>query len=506
MLTISAKSVPVFERMIANPDPAELRELARHHERTTQFGSASYVTKFKSRGAADTRTTVDGQVTDADIQMIEEVKAYLQDQEVIQLDGLMGMSTGMGSLHCRLYVTREYARLALLLQSSLYPTPTPEAEPDFITIDVPEWPGGRSIIVDTNEGVTYVLGSDYYGEIKKSFLRQTMYRAKQEGQLGLHAGSKVVVAKSALDGQLKESGILFFGLSGTGKTSLTCHSFDLDESAGEYVRVRQDDVVILASDGFCKGTEGGGFYIKTDALNPEDQGALYGSAVSPRALFENVWVEEDGTVDFYSEELTSNGRAVVPIDAVLNTDDTIDVERVTHIYFITRNPLMPAVCRLDSRQAAVAFMLGESIKTSAADPSAKGEPVRSVGTNPFIVGPKGEEGRVFYEILLANPGMRSYILNTGKIGEGEDALKIKLSDTVGILRAIAREQVDWIHDDASGLEVPATVPGVDTAKFRLADNFEAGELVLRLAELRQERVAWLAQFDGFPAELAEAVY
>lgn len=506
MLTISAKSVPSFERIIANPEPDELRDLARHHERTTQFGSASYVTKFRSRGAADTRTTVDGQVTDADLQTIEEVKAYLQDQEVIQLDGLMGMSTGMGSLHCRLYVTREYARLALLLQSSIYPISTPTDEPDFITVDVPEWPGGRSIIVDTNEGVTYVLGTDYYGEIKKSFLRQTMYRAKQEGQLGLHAGSKVVVAKSAVDGQLKESGLLFFGLSGTGKTSLTCHSFDLDESAGEYVRVRQDDVVILAPDGFCKGTEGGGFYIKTDGLNPEDQGALFGSAVSPRALFENVWVEKDGTVDFYNEELTSNGRAVVPIDAVLNTDDTIDVERVTHIHFITRNPLMPAVCRLDSGQAAVAFMLGESIKTSAADPSAKGEPVRSVGTNPFIVGSKGEEGKIFHEILEANPGMRSYVLNTGKIGEGEGALKIKLSDTVCILRAIAREEIDWIRDGASGLEIPAAVPGVDPAKFRLAENFEPDELAGKLAELRLERVGWLARFDGFPAELAEVVY
>jgi len=277
---------------------------------------------------------------------------------------------------------------------------------------------------------------------------------------------------------------------------------------GLLVRVRQDDVVLMNRDAFCKGTEGGGFYIKTDGLNPRDQKALYDAATSPRAILENVRVEEDGAVDFYDDGLTSNGRAVVPRDEVLNTDDTIDVEEITHVFFITRNPLVPAVARLTAEQAAVAFMLGESIKTSAADPDAKGEPVRSVGTNPFIVGPKGREGEIFHDILAENPQLHCFILNTGRIGEGERAEEIRIGDTVGILRALGREQVTWQADPASGLEIPeaGSVPGVADSLFRLADHYAEPELAERLAELRDERAAWLDRFPRFPDELREAVY
>ena len=289
---------------------------------------------------------------------------------------------------------------------------------------------------------------------------------------------------------------------------ITLTGIDLDVAEGEHVRVRQDDVVLLNRDAFCKGTEGGGFYIKTDSLDPSDQKALYDAATSPRAILENVHVAEDGSVDFCDDALTSNGRAVVPIDEVLNTDGTIDVEAITHVFFITRNPLVPAVARLTAEQAAVAFMLGESIKTSAADPDAKGEPVRSVGTNPFIVGPKGREGEIFHDILAENPQLHCFILNTGRIGEADAAETIRIGDTVGILRALAREQVEWEDDPASGLEIPAagTVPGVSDSLFRLTGHFGEAELAGRLTELRSERTAWLDRFPRFPDELREAVY
>lgn len=506
-MTIPTQAPPKSRRILDNPSREELREMASGDERTTEFGSPAYTTGHRARSAADTRTTVDGEVTGEDTARIEEVREYLADRELIRVDRRMGEESGFGSLHCRLYVTRPYARLALMFEASLEPTPDPGGEPHFLTIDVPEWPHGKHILVDPEAGVTYVLGSDYYGEIKKSFLRQAMYRAKQRGWLGLHAGSKLVRARTT-EGDLTEKGLLFFGLSGTGKTSLTCHDFDLDRSAGELVRVRQDDVVLLDRKGFCKGTEGGGFYIKTDGLDPEDQAALYGAAVSPRAILENVWVEEDGSVDFHDDRLTSNGRAVVPIDEVRNTDDTIDVERITHVFFITRNPLVPALARLDADQAGVAFMLGESIKTSAADPNASGEPVREVGTNPFIVGPKGREGEIFHGILEENPELHCFLLNTGRIGRDGEAEEIRLIDTVAILRALCRDAVRWQADPASGLEIPApgTVPGVSDSKFRLAGHYGEAELEERLEGLRRERRAWLERFPAFPEDLREAVY
>jgi phosphoenolpyruvate carboxykinase (ATP) len=81
--------------------------------------------------------------------------------------------------------------------------------------------------VDHTEWTTFVLGSDYYGEIKKAFLRMTMYRGKLAGVLGLHAGSKRLLARSSVTQQVRPYGMLLFGLSGTGKTSL-CDKLAVD--------------------------------------------------------------------------------------------------------------------------------------------------------------------------------------------------------------------------------------------------------------------------------------
>lgn len=496
---------PTALELFDNPSEEKLRELARHHERTTEFGSPSYVTEVRSRSAKLTRNTVDGGITEADHRTIREVRQFLKDRHLIRVDRTMGAGSPEDVYACRLYVTRPYARLALMFQASLLPPRADKrGDPDLITVDVPDWPGERAILVDPDEGITYVLKSDYYGEVKKSFLRMTMYRAKQEGNLGLHAGSKAVRARDARSGRIAAHGCLFFGLSGTGKTSLTCHDFDL--TGQEAVTIRQDDVVVLRPDGYAEGTEGGGFYIKTERLSPKDQAALYEACTAPRAILENVWTEDDGRVDFDNTELTGNGRAIVRIDDVRNTDGEIDLEQADLIFFITRNPLVPAVGRLTREQAAVAFMLGESIKTSAADPNAKGEPVREVGTNPFIVGPRGEEGNIFHGILSQNPATQCFLLNTGKLGEGTRAAKITLLDTVAILRAIARNAVDWTRDPVMGFDVPRSVDGVDDRKFTVAEFYSAGELEERLRALRAERREWLDRFDAFDEALRRACY
>lgn len=496
---------PLALELLDNPSEQELRELARHDERTTEFGSPCYVTKVRARSAKLTRNTVDGEVTEADRRTLRQVHEYLKDQHLIRVDRTMGAGSPEDVYACRLYVTRRYARLALMFQASLLPPRADKrGDPDLITVDVPDWPGERAILVDPDEGITYVLNSDYYGEVKKAFLRMTMHRAKQAGNLGLHAGSKEVRARNARSGAIEPHGCLFFGLSGTGKTSLTCHDFGLTGDEG--VKIRQDDVIVLRPDGYAEGTEGGGFYIKTERLSREDQAALYDACTAPRAILENVWVDDGGRVDFDNTELTGNGRAIVRIDDVRNTDGRIDLERADLIFFITRNPLVPAVGRLTREQAAVAFMLGESIKTSAADPNAKGEPVREVGTNPFIVGPPGEEGNIFYGIVSQNPATRCFLLNTGKMGEGRGAAKITLLDTVAILRAIARNAVEWVRDPAMGFEVPRSVDGVDDRKFRVSEFYSASDLEDRLRLLRAERREWLERFDAFDEALRRACY
>lgn len=499
------KRYPEAREILNNPSEEVLRELAGHDERTTEFGSAAYVTRVRARSAALTRNTVDRQVTEKDLETIRQVREFLRKRELVRVDRRMCAEPAEEAYSCRLYVTRPFARLALMFHASLFPPDRAgKGPPDFITVDVPEWPGERAILVDPDEGITYILNSDYYGEVKKSFLRTTMYRAKQEGNLGLHAGSKEACARSARTGKIEHHGCLFFGLSGTGKTSLTCHSFGLQDEEG--VTIRQDDVVLLRPDGYARGTEGGGFYIKTEKLSPEDQEALYVACTSPRAILENVWVEEDGRVDFDNTELTANGRAIVRIHDVKNTDGRIDLEQADLIFFITRNSLVPAVVRLTREQAAVAFMLGESIKTSAADPNAKGEPVREVGTNPFIVGPPGEEGNIFYDIIAQNPATKCFLLNTGKVGEGANATKVTLLDTVAVLRAVCRDAIDWVFDPLMQFEVPKAVEGVDRRKLQLGAFFGANELDERVRELRGERREWLDRFPAFRPRLKGACY
>lgn len=493
-----------FAKILNNPSSAKLRELATKDETTTEYGSASYVTKYRSRAAQFTRTTFEGTVTEDDLRTLEEVKRFAQKLEMIQLDRVLGQAENQ--MHCRLLVSKPFARLGYMFSCSLGELKSEESNPDFVTVDIPEYPGERRILVDPISGITYVLGSDYYGEIKKSFLRQFMFSWKQSGALGLHAGSKEVWAKSAKSDEIKRKGLLFFGLSGTGKTSLTCHEYNLDSEAGERIKVRQDDVVALLPNSFCVGSEPEGFYIKTEGLDPEDQKALYQAATSPRAIFENVWVEKDGKVDFFNTELTGNGRAIAKRREVMFTDDSIDMPSTDMLFFITRNPLVPAVARLNKEQAVAAFMLGESVKTSAADPNAKGEPVREVGTNPFIVGDRAFEGHRLQEILDQNPKIQSFLLNTGKLGVGESARKIKILETVAIIREICRDAVEWRKDPISSLEIPEAIEGVNSEVFDLSRWYSEEDLQVALIDLREQRRKWLEQFDNLGEEIIENVY
>lgn len=490
----SASELPdpsTADHIVFNPSLEKLRQMARSDERTTEFDSPSYVSRERSRNADRTTTAVDTRFEEQDFAYIDAAIEATTERQFICLDRQVGAHPEL-SFVCRYFVPVEYARIAYAWAKLLEPA-TGDVSPDFITVQVPDH-DEVAIRVLPDAGFTAVLGSDYTGEAKKSFLRLFMYEAKQQGGLGLHAGSKRVV----LDENDEAVGQLFLGLSATGKSTLTCHGLDLE--APERAELVQDDVCALLPDGAIAGSEGKGLYIKTIGLADDEQPALYEAATAPDAVFENVDVASDGTVDFDSDRYTANSRAVVDRDDVPGTAEGIDLEEVDQVFFITRNPLMPPVAKLTPTEGAAAFMLGESIQTSAGDPDRAGESIRVVGTNPFIIGAPAEEGNRFRE-LIADLDVDCYILNTGTVGGTAD---IGVADTVAIVRSIARGDVGWTDDDTTGLTIPSSVPGLDMDRFDVGTIVEDHEE--RLAELTEERAEYLAGFDGLDQAIIDAVY
>jgi phosphoenolpyruvate carboxykinase (ATP) len=481
--------------VVYDPSPEWLRERARPEEATTEFGSAAYVSDQRSRRADRTRNAVDDAFRQADYDRVNDALAAARSREMVCLDRRVGRHPDH-SYVCRYYVPVEYSRIALAVARLFEPAPA-GAEPKFLTVQVPdrEEPAVRVL---PEAGLTAVLGSDYTGEAKKSFLRLFMFRAKRAGGLGLHAGSKRV--RLATDDGLETVGQLFLGLSATGKSTLTAHGLRLEDP--EDAVMLQDDVCALLPDGAVAGSEGNGLYVKTIGLDREEQPALYDAATHELAVLENVAVAEDDAVDFDSDVHTSNARAVIGRDHLDSAAEAVDLDGVDQVFFITRNPLMPPVARLSADEAAAAFTLGESIETSAGDPSRAGESVRVVGTNPFIVGSEGAEGNRFRE-LIERLDVEPYVLNTGHVGTGDAAEDIGVETSVTILRELARGTVTWTDDEATGLTVPADVPGLDLERFDVAavDDHER-----QLCELRAERRAYLASFDDLDEDIVDAVY
>ncbi|MBN1165038.1 MAG: phosphoenolpyruvate carboxykinase (ATP) [Candidatus Krumholzibacteriota bacterium] len=426
----------------------------------TRRGSPAFVSRITSRSAPQTEIFF-GLPDERQAGIMEAAAAYLEERlqegmSLLFMDKMMGLHDGH-THHCRTVLTPDYARLLVMWNRLVFDLP-PQGrghEPQQVQIMIPEWADHARqkglppvcILVDADSGVTLALGSDYFGEVKKGHLRMAMYREKQRllrgdgGGLGVHAGGKVIRALDSETGKLEDRGALFFGLSGTGKTTLSVHHFWLDPARQETVIIRQDDFFVLSPSGEAFGTEDNA-YIKTEGLEAEGQPLLYAGAVSPHALLENVYIDpETLEADFFRYDhphvpggLCMNGRGIVIRRELDFTDNRIDLDRVDLIFFITRREtIIPPVMKLDQEQAGASFMLGESILTSAADPTKAGQSVMDVGTNPFIVGSKGEEGNIFYDILKRNPGIQCFLFNTGGFGGRDMDLEAEGLSEPGVL-------------------------------------------------------------------------
>lgn len=505
----------------------ELRAIAEQHAIKTKYGNLVFMTSVRNRSAGLTvyigspRVMDYQQLSEKQIDILEKVPEtldrvhkYVKKAPLVRVDKVMGSNEEFTPI-CTMYVStqrKDCIRLAYMLDVLLFnkdEVVLGKEHPHLYLLYIPEWQEkDRQILVFPEIGVTYVLGSDYFGEAKKGFLRMAMWCAKQRGMLGVHAGAKIVKARGP-DGRLRRYSMLLFGLSATGKTTHTCHNHGLDPNLGEGIEIVQDDVLFLKKDGSALGTENG-FFLKTD-IDPVNQPLIWKAATKERAVFENVLVDFEGNVHFLDDTLTGNGRGVFPrsdldpscLSPSINLPPLSELDGMIIIFITRRNTVVPIISKLTIEQAAAAFMLGESIETAASDPTRIGESVRVVGTNPFIVGDPAEEGLWFYDFLKQNKDkVQCYLLNTGGVGEiltkkgrkvivEQRPLRVQIWETASIIRGILRRTIEWTYEPYFGVMVPSHVEGVDIAKFNPENFYTREQMEEYIKQLKAERAYYM---------------
>lgn len=519
---------------VTTPSGDELREWAQRIGRKTDLGSYNYSSVVRSRSAGltvyvggpevqqESLNPQQQEILDGLEETVALVDAYVKRAPLVNTVRRMGQNDEF-SPRCSLYLSRyrpEVVRLAHFFHLALFDPDGQEVGPAMTLVDLPEWQEkDRQILVFPEIGATYVLGSDYYGEIKKGFLRLAMWNAKQRGMLGLHSGSKLLDARRP-DGTIRRHSMFLLGLTATGKTTHTAHTHGLSDD-GEGIRIAQDDVVLLRDDWSALGTEKG-FFLKTEGLAPDTQPLIYHAITQGDAVLENVLVDQAGTVDLEDLTLTGNARGIMQRTAFGESMGPIDIPAASEldgalVAFITRrNTIMPLAAKLTKEQAAAFFMLGESVESSGGDPRRAGMSVRSVGTNPFIIGNKAEEGNRFFEFLqAADDRVQAYLLNTGGVGEvarmekgkrvvTQEVLRVEIPEMAAIIRGIARDTVRWDRHPYWDLQVPAEVDGVDMGKFELDRFYEVSQVQTMVETLRKERREYLKGFAGLQPEIVKA--
>ncbi len=530
METDVIKSVEVLPSRpnVTQPNPQEIRSEAEKYGVKTNFGNYNFVSSVKNRSAALTvylgsRDVEQKKLNDRQKHIVRNLPStlaklheYLKHAPLVRLKRFMGQNRHFVP-QCKLYVSvhrKDSIRLSNFFSGAMFESAA-GAGPDLSLIYIPEWlETNRQILVFPREGITYVLGTDYYGEVKKGFLRMAMWQAKQQDMLGLHAGTKLLVAQNK-GGKLRRYGVIFFGLTATGKTTHSCHDHGLSEK-GESAKVLQDDVVFLCKDGTAYGTELS-YYVKTEGLDMETQPALYGACTNPHALLENVMVDYEGDILFDEDCLTGNGRAMVRrqdlgkerVARGIDLPRLADLDGLIIAFITRRNTVVPIASKLTPEQAAGAFMLGESIESSGSDPRKAGQSVRVVGTNPFLIGDEAEEGNWFYDFVKSHEDkVQCYLLNTGGIGEirvtGDDGIpivkqgvtRVQIDEMASIIRGIARGTIEWTDDPLWKTQVPKKVEGMDISRFELNKYYLKRTIERYSTELKRERVEYLEQFSN----------
>jgi phosphoenolpyruvate carboxykinase (ATP) len=384
---------------------------------------------------------------------------YLEEREVFVVDARVGADERY-RLPIRVISERAsgalFAKIMFIDDGAVGPRNDPE--PRFTVLHAPglqadpERDGTRSevfILVNFTAGLVLIGGTEYAGEIKKSIFSVMNYLLPAEGVLPMHC--------SANYGADRGDVALFFGLSGTGKTTL---------SADSSRTLIGDDEHGWTEEGVFNFE--GGCYAKAIGLTEEREPEIYATTRMFGTLLENVVMDpETRRLDFADTSLTENTRVAYPITHIENMDPAGKAGHPRHIFMLTADAfgVLPPIAKLSPEQAMYHFLSGYTAKVAGTERGVT-EPQAAFSTcfgAPFMPRPP----RVYADLLgalIERHGARVWLVNTGwtggPYGEGE---RISLRYTRAMLDAAMRGALDDVPTDTDpvfGLGVPRGVPGV----------------------------------------------
>ncbi|MEQ9867029.1 phosphoenolpyruvate carboxykinase (ATP) [Pectobacterium aroidearum] len=361
-------------------------------------------------------------------------------------------------------------------------------EPDFIVMNGakctnPNWQeqglnSENFVAFNLTERIQLIGGTWYGGEMKKGMFSIMNYLLPLKGIASMHCSANV--------GE-KGDVAVFFGLSGTGKTTLSTDP--KRQLIGDDEHGWDDDGVFNFE---------GGCYAKTIKLSKEAEPDIYG-AIKRDALLENVTVLADGTVDFNDGSKTENTRVSYPIYHIQNIVKPVSkAGHATKVIFLTADAfgVLPPVSRLTSDQTQYHFLSGFTAKLAGTERGVT-EPTPTFSAcfgAAFLMLHPTQYAEVLVKRMKA-AGAQAYLVNTGWNGNGK---RISIKDTRGIIDAILNGSIDDAEMQTLpvfDLAIPTSLPGVNPDILDPRDTYASVEQWQEKADDLAQR--FITNFDKY---------
>jgi phosphoenolpyruvate carboxykinase (ATP) len=390
----------------------------------------------------------------------EKVTSFLSGEDVYVVDAFAGADP----VHRLALRVITHSPWHALFAKTLFIDPTDEElaghEAEALVLHAPALEadpaedGTRSetfVVLHPSRMEILIGGTFYAGEIKKSIFTLMNDRLPLQGVLPMHCSANVDD-----DGRVA----IFFGLSGTGKTTLSA----------------DPERHLIGDDEHGWGEEGifnieGGCYAKVIRLSADAEPQIYATTRSWGTVLENVTVDERGILDLDDDSKTENTRAAYKLEQIANALPTKRTGHPSSVVFLTADAfgVLPPIARLSREQAMFYFLSGFTAKLAGTEIGVK-EPQPTFSAcfgAPFLPQPPSVYAHMLGEKLEQHPHVSVWLVNTGwtggPYGEGE---RMPIKATRALLKAALSGELDGMEyrtDDLFGFQVPVDVPGIDSA-------------------------------------------